>query len=193
MEPTAEVFAPSRLYARAGWFGLAGAVVCVICGLRAPFAFIPGFLCCVTSACLFLLASRPHVVVGETQFLVGNRAVAWREVREVNTTKLVSPLLLQIKLTNNRKRWLVFPGEPERITKLLYQIRRNSTLATFDGVSHKDYWTWSSMGMLRGTHPSADQPVRMISQDDEEEIERLYRQLKSVGRLDSRSSDSDQS
>ena len=48
------------------------------------------------------------------------------------------------------------------------------------------------MGMLRGSHSSADQPVRMISQEDEDEIERLYRQLKSVGRLDSRS-DSDKS
>jgi hypothetical protein len=30
----------------------------------------------------------------------------------------------------------------------------------------------------------------MISHDDEEEIERLYRQLKSVGRLDSHADDS---
>jgi hypothetical protein len=187
MEPTAEVYAPSRLYARAGWFGLAGAAVCVVCGLRAPFAFIPGFLCCVTSACLFLLASRPHIVVGDAQMLLGNRAIAWREIREVNTTRLVSPLVLRLKLTNNRKKLLVFPGEPERISKLLYQIRRSSTLASFDSVSYKDYWTWSSMGVLKGNHPAADQPVRMISQEDEEEIERLYKQLKSVGHLDSRS------
>jgi hypothetical protein len=108
-------------------------------------------------------------------------------VREANSTRLISPLVLRLKLTNNRKKLLIYPGEPERISKLLYQIRRYSSFATFDGVSHKDYWTWSSMGMLRGTHSSGDQPVRMISQEDEEEIERLYRQLKSVGRLDSRS------
>ena len=124
--------------------------------------------------------------------MIGNRTIAWREIREVNSTRLLSPLVLRLKLTNSRRKILIFPGEPERISKLLYQIRRSSLLATFDGVSYKDYWTWSSMGMLRGSHPSADQPVRMISQDDEEEIERLYRQLKSVGRLDSRS-DSDKS
>lgn len=187
MEPTAEVFVPSRLYARAGWFGLAGAAICVACGLHAPFAFIPGFLCCVTSACLFLLASRPQIVVEEAQMVVGSRTISWREVREVNSTRLVSPLVLRLKLTNNRKKLLIFPGEPERISKLLYQIRRSSLLATFDGVSYKDYWTWSSMGMLRGSQAPVDQPVRMISQEDEEEIERLYRQLKSVGHLDSRS------
>jgi hypothetical protein len=187
MEPTAEVYAPSRLYARAGWFGLAGAIICVACGLRAPFAFLPGFLCCVTAACLFLLASRPQIVINENQFILGSRAISWREVREINSTRLVSPLVLQVKLTNNRRKLLVYPGDPDRISKLLYQLRRNSTLATFDGVSYKDYWTWSSMGMLKGAHPAADQPVRMISQDDEEEIERMYRQLKSVGHLDSRS------
>jgi hypothetical protein len=187
MEPSAEVYTPSRLYARAGWFGLAGAAICVVCGLRAPFALLPGFLCCATSACLFLLASRPHIIVEEAQFMIGNRTIAWREIREVNSTRLVSPLVIRLKLTNNRKKLLIFPGEPDRINKLLYQIRRNSQLASFDGVSYKDYWTWSSMGMLRGDHPSADQPVRMISQEDEEEIERLYRQLKSVGHLDSRS------
>jgi hypothetical protein len=187
MEPSAEVYSPSRLYARAGWIGLVGAAVCVVCGLRASFAFIPGFLCCVTSACLFLLASRPHVMVAEAQLLVGTRAIAWRELREVNSTRLISPLVLHLKLTNNRRKLLIYPGEPERISKLLYHIRRNANLATFDGVSYKDYWTWSSMGVLRGSHPSSDQPVRMISQEDEEEIERMYRQLKSVGRLDSRS------
>jgi hypothetical protein len=187
MEPTAESFLPSRIYARAGWFGLAGSAICILCGLRAPFAFIPGFLCGVTSAVLFWLAVQPRVVVSENQFSIGDRAISWREVRELNSSRLVSPLILRIKLTNNRRKLLIYPGEPERISKLLYQLRKSSTLATFDGVSYKDYWTWSSMGMLKGSHASADQPVRMISQDDEEEIERLYRQLKSVGHLDSRS------
>jgi hypothetical protein len=187
MEPTAETYLPSRIYARAGWFGLAGSVICILCGLRAPFAFIPGFLCGVTSAILFWLAVQPRVVVSENQFSIGDRTISWREVRELNSSRLVSPLILRIKLTNNRRKLLIYPGEPERISKLLYQLRKSSTLATFDGVSYKDYWTWSSMGMLKGAHASADQPVRMISQDDEEEIERLYRQLKSVGHLDSRS------
>lgn len=187
MEPTAETYLPSRIYARAGWFGLAGSAVCILCGLRAPFAFIPGFLCGLTSAILFWLAVRPRIVVAENQFAIGDRAISWREVRELNSSRLVSPLILRIKLTNNRRKLLIYPGEPERISKLLYQLRKSSTLASFDGVSYKDYWTWSSMGMLKGHHASADQPVRMISQDDEEEIERLYRQLKSVGHLDSRS------
>lgn len=189
MEPSAEIYVPSRLYARGGWFGLAGAVLCVACGVRAPFAFIPALLCGLTSVLLFWLSSRPHIAVAETQFSMGDRSIAWREVREVNSTRVVSPLILRLKLTNSRKCLIIFPGQPDRISKLRYQLRRNSTLATFDGVSYKDYWTWSSMGMLQPADPAADQPVRMISHEDEEEIERLYRQLKSVGRLDSHSDD----
>jgi hypothetical protein len=192
MEPSAEIYVPSRLYARGGWLGLGGAVICAACGIRAPFAFIAALLCALTSALMFWLSARPRISVGDMQFSIGERSIAWREVREINSTRLVSPLLLLVKLTNNRKCLIVYPGQPECISKLRYQLRRNSTLASFDGVSYKDYWTWSSMGMLQGSDPAADQPVRMISQEDEDEIERLYRQLKSVGRLDSHS-DADKS
>jgi hypothetical protein len=184
MEPTAaEIYLPSRMYARAGCCALAGSAVCILCGLYAPYAFIFGFLCAATAALLFWLAARPRIAIAELQFTLGTRAIAWREVREVNSSRMVCPLVLYLKLTNERSKVVVYPGDPERIGKLLYQMRKNATLATFDGVSYKDYWTWSSMGQ----HPSAEQPVRMLSQEDADEVERLYRQLKSVGHLDSRS------
>ena len=187
MEPTVEVYVVSRLYARIGWAALGGSAICLICGWRAPLAFIPAFLCAVTSAVLFWLASRPPIRVSDTQFNVGERTIAWREVREINGSRLVSPLVLRVKLTNARKRLIVFPGEPERIARLLYQLRKNSYLATFDGVAYRDYWTWSSMTALRGDSPSLEQPVRMLSPEEEEEIERMYQKLKTVGRLDTRS------
>lgn len=187
MEPTVEVYLPSRLYARIGWAALAGSAVCVLCGWRAPLAFIPAFLCAATSAGLFWLASRPSIRVSDTQFNVGEGTIAWREVREINGSRLVSPLVLKVKLTNARKRLIVFPGEPERIARLIYQLRKNSYLATFDGVAYRDYWTWSSMTALRGDSPTLEQPVRMLSPDEEDEIERMYQKLKTVGRLDTRS------
>jgi hypothetical protein len=193
MEPSVETFLPSRLYARVAWAGLAGSAICVLCGFRAPLAFIPGFLCAVTAAALFWLAARPAVRIGETQFNIGDRAIAWREVREINSTRFLSPLMLRIKLTNSRHKTLIFPGEPERIARLMFQLRKNSHLATFDGVAYRDYWTWTSLAGLDSENPTLDQPVRMLSQDDEEEIERMYQKLKSVGRLDSRNSDSSKS
>jgi hypothetical protein len=190
MEPSVEIFQPSRLYARVGWAALAGSAICVLCGFRAPLAFIPGFLCAITAATLFWLAARPAVRIGETQFNIGERAIAWREVREINSSRFVSPLILRIKLTNSRRKTLIYPGEPERIARLMFQLRKNSHLATFDGVAHRDYWTWTSLAGLGGDNPTLDQPVRMLSQDDEDEVERMYQKLKTVGRLDSRSTDS---
>ena len=190
MEPSVEIFAPSRLYARVGWAALAGAVVCILCCFRAPLAFIPGVLCALTAAGLFWLSSLPRIRVGVTQFHIGERTIAWQEVREINSSRFVSPLILKLKLTNSRRKTLVFPGEPEQIARLMYQLRKNSSWATFDGVAHRDYWTWNDIKEQSGTDSKDDNPVRMLSHDDEEEIERMFQKLKSVGRLDSREVDS---
>lgn len=190
MDSSVETFLPSRLYARVGWAALAGSLVCVLCGFRAPLAFIPGVLCAITSAGLFWLAAQPAIEVTEEQFQIGDRVIAWREVREVNRSRFLSPLVIKLKLTNSRRKILVFPGEPDRIERLMFLLRRHSQLATFDGVAYRDYWTWLSLSGGQGDTSTLDQPVRMLSPDDEDEIERLYQKLKSVGRLDGRSTDS---
>jgi hypothetical protein len=186
MEPSVETFVPSPLYSRVGWAALAGTAISVLCGFRAPLAFIPGFLCGLTALVVFWLAARPTIRIGEMQFNVGDRAVAWREVREINSSRFLSPLILKIKLTNSRKLLLIYPGEPERIEQLLFHLRKHSHMATFDGVAHRDYWTWLNMNGSKTENPVLEQPVRMLSAEEEDEIERLYQKLKTVGRLDSR-------
>ncbi len=190
MDSSVETFLPSRLYARVGWAALAGSLVCVLCGFRAPLAFIPGLLCAITSAGLFWLAARPVIEINDEKFSIGDRAIAWREVREVNRSRFLSPLVIKLRLTNSRHRILIYPGEPDRIERLMFQLRKNSQLATFDGVAYRDYWTWLSLSGGQGDTSTLDHPVRMLSPDDEDEVERLYQKLKSVGRLDGRSTDS---
>jgi hypothetical protein len=192
MEPTVETYQPSRLYARVGWVAVSGSAVCILCGLRAPLAFIPALLCAITAAGLCWLSTRPVIRVGETQFNIGERAIAWREVREINSSRFVSPLILRLKLTNARRKTLIFPGEPERIARLMYQLRRNSHLAMFDGVAYRDYWTWTTLTALHGDNQTMEQPVKMLSSEDEDEIERMYQKLKTVGHLDARGSDTSQ-
>ena len=189
MEPSVEIYAPSRLYARVGWAALAGAAVCVLCGFRAYLAFIPGLLCALTAAGLFWLSALPRIRIGLTQFHIGERTIAWQEVREINSSRFVSPLILKLKLTNSRRKTLIFPGEPEQIARLMHHLRKYSTRATFDGVAYRDYWTWNDIKEQSGANGGKGEPVRMLSQDDEDEIERMYHKLKSVGRLDSRKTD----
>ena len=40
-----------------------------------------------------------------------------------------------------------------------------------------------------GENPTLEHPVRMLSSEDEDEIERMYQKLKTVGRLDSSGAD----
>ncbi len=185
MEPSVDIYVPSRLYARVGWAALAGSLVCVLCGFRAHLAFIPAALCIATALVLFWLSVRPAIRIGHTQFNVGERAIAWREIREINTSRFVSPLVIKLKLTNSRHKRLVFPGDPERIAKLMFHLRKHSTQATFDGVAYRDYWTWNNIKEQTGGDVTERGPVRMLSRDDEDEIERMFKRLKSVGRLDS--------
>ncbi|MCU1291334.1 MAG: hypothetical protein JWP08_184 [Bryobacterales bacterium] len=176
------------MYARAGWAAFAGSLVCVLCGLGAPLAFIPAFLCFLTGIALAWLATRPIIRVSVGQFNIGERAIAWREVREINS-RFTSPLVVHVKLTNARNKLLVFPGEPERIARLMYQLRRRSYLASFDGVGYRDYWLWSSVTDADNEENGLGTPVRMVSTEDEQEIERIFQKLKSVGRSDSRKDD----
>ena len=200
MEPNVEIFLPSRQYARVGWAALAGSLICVLCGFGAALAFIPALLCAATAAAIFWLAARPPIRLGETQFNIGERSIAWREVREVNRSRFnhsgfVSPLILHLKLTNARYKFLIYAGDPERVERLLKVLRKHSHLATFDGVPYREYWMWADPpDEDRPALPApAPPPVHLFSPEDEEEIERLYQKLKAVGRLDSRSSNKDSS
>ncbi len=189
MEQSAEVFEPSRLCLRIAWAALAS---CLLCGLAAwhyPLAIIPSAVFAIATGTLFWLGSRPAVRILPTQFNIGERAIAWREVCEINTA-WSRPLVACINLTNSRHRLLVFPGGCEKIARLMYQLRRHSYLATFDGVAYRDFWTWSTLSAGRRDQAVLEQPVRMVSSEDEEEIERMFQKLKTVGRLDARADDS---
>ncbi|HEX7361981.1 MAG TPA: hypothetical protein VF283_15940 [Bryobacteraceae bacterium] len=192
MEPNGEVYRPSRLYLRLAWAALASAAVCALFALRAPWAGIPSGLCAITAAGLFWLATRPLIRLGDSEFYIGERTIDWREVREINTSSIVSrlvvsPLLLNLKLTNRRGKTLVFPGEPEQIARLMFQLRKKSYLASFDGVPFRQYWAGSSVEIAKPD--SNGPPIHVVSTDDEEEIERMYQKLKSVGHIDSKKSD----
>ena len=78
---------------------------------------------------------------------------------------------------------LVYPGTPEHIARLLFQLRKNAISASFDGVAHRDYWTWNAIKEMSGDD-SLGNPVRMVSQDDEDDVERMYQKLRGVGSLD---------
>jgi hypothetical protein len=193
MEPN-EIYRPSPMYARVAWAALAGSLLCLLCALRAPLAAVPASLCAITAIGLFWLATRPEIRLGDSQFNIGERAIAWREVRQIKTNRLiarlvVSPLVLELKLTNSRRKALIFPGERDQIARLVFQLRKNCFLASFDGIPWQDQVEVEraeemSRKRERKSYPSP--PVHVLKPEDEEEIERMYQRLKSVGHIDSR-------
>jgi hypothetical protein len=189
MERCSDIYRPWRLYAVCAWVAVAGTLVSAVCGIFSPFAFVPAVLLAISAAFLSWLALRPSIAVFPSQLNVGKRAIAWQEIRSIRQT-MGSPLVLNLRLTNNRTQVLVFPGEQDRILKLATHIRNRSFLATFDGIPYQDYHLWSNLSDAEAEELGLEHPAPMISQEDGQEIERLYQKLKSVGHLDGGKDDS---
>jgi hypothetical protein len=176
-------YTPSRQYLPAAIVAFALAGFAGWCGWSWKPAFIPAFLFLVSSGLLLFLATRPAIVIREGSWTVGDQSFLWPEVEQIDTTGWHSPLILKIGLRGGRVLHLIYPGDRETCSKLLRQMRRLARGARIDGVPYKQYWG------ERPT-PAASEEVlsppryRVLRPEDEEEVERLYNRLKSVGRLD---------
>jgi hypothetical protein len=188
MELSSDIFRPWRLYAYAAWAALAGSIVSIACGVFAPFALIPAGLLALSSTALFWLAARPVVLVSASQLNIGTRAFAWQEICAIDQI-CPSPLLLRIELTNHRSKLLVYPGEGSRSGELVNQLRKRAFLASFDGVPYRDFELWSKLSEEEAGQLGLHQPTKMVSADEEQEIERMYQKLRLSGRLDTASKD----
>jgi hypothetical protein len=189
MEPCSDIYRPWRLYAVCAWVALAGTLVSAVFGFFSSFAFIPAILLAITTVFLSWLTLRPPISVYASQLNIGKRAIAWQEIRSISQT-MTSPLILKFRLTNNRTQVLVFPGDHDRIVNLATHIRNRSFLATFDGIPYQDYHLWSNLSDAEAEQLGLEHPAPMISEEDSQEIERLYQKLKSVGHLDGGKDDS---
>jgi hypothetical protein len=92
-----------------------------------------------------------------------------------------------VRLTTSRgkKLTLIFTGDPNSGASLLRQICRSSTMATIDGRSYREFWGEVPVVPPPPAPPAAAPPFRLLREEDEAEVERLYQRLKAVGRLDS--------
>jgi hypothetical protein len=95
--------------------------------------------------------------------------------------------------------FLLYAGDLDSSTSLLRHLRRYSRNALLDGVPYRQAWgepggkpELEKRSEARKTLESAPQPQTpavhrpLLRPEDEEEIEKLFQRLKSVGRLDQR-------
>jgi len=133
-------YLPARHYL---WLGITAVVLAVFSGWvgwRSPLAFIPAALFLLTAAFLFLMASRPAIEVHEGYLSVGRRIIPWIDIRRLDRTGWISPLIVRITLFDDSRLVLVYPGDLDSCNSLLRHLRRLSRDALIEGIPYRQYW-----------------------------------------------------
>jgi hypothetical protein len=155
-------------------------------GLSWTPAFCPALLFLATAALLLGLATRPEIKVYDAHLEIGKRIIPWQDVRAVDRTGWISPLIVKLSLYDDATIRLIYPGEVDCCKHLLRTLRQMATGAMIDGVPYRQYW-----GELLGAGEAGEMAApryRVLRPEDEEEVERLYFLLKTVGHIDPRNS-----
>ena len=163
------VFRPARHYLPASLATAALAAVSAWCGTFWIWAFLPALALLGASCGLYYLGSRPSIEIGDYALRLGAEALPWDSIERVDMTAWSSPLILIVTMTDGRRVRLVHPGEPGSGERLTRQIRRRARAAA-----------------AGPTGPTIDDRpgVGLLSAEDENEILRLYQQLRAAGRMD---------
>src|ERR1700756_2538189 len=134
-------YLPARHYL---WFGIAAVVLAAgfaWVGLTFTVAYyVAAGLALLTAVLLFAMAFRPPVEVHEGYLSIGRRIIPWMDIRRLDRTGWVSPLIVRITLFDDSRLVLVYPGGLDSCNSLLRHLRRLSRDALIDGIPYRQYW-----------------------------------------------------
>jgi hypothetical protein len=176
-------FAPSRLYLTAAAVSLGLTAFSVWCALRWWPAGIAAVLFAATSALILWLDTRPAIEIKAQALSIGRREIAWRKIRRVDQTGWVAPLVLYLTLEGGERIQLLYPGDAESSNDLLSLTQQRSTRALINGIP------WPRIFGEPDAEPPQTPPeetashVKVLTDEDEAEVERLYQQLRTAGRF----------
>jgi hypothetical protein len=182
-------YLPARHYLSFGIVAFALAAFSGWLGLGWTPGFIPCALFLLSGAVLIYMAYRPPIELHTHHVSIGSRTIHWLDIRRVDRTGWVSPLVVRLTLFDDSHVLLVYPGNLDSCQALLRHLRRASRDALIDGVPYRQYW-----GEMLSSSPDTKSQTslpryRLLRVEDEAEVERLYQRLKTVGNLDKTSSD----
>ena len=182
-------YLPARHYL---WFGITAVAAAGFSVWRAwtswPLAYIPACLFVMIAAVLGLMAFRPAIEIHEGYLSIGRRIVPWMDIRRLDRTGWISPLIVRATLFDDSRFLLIYPGDLDSCNSLLRHLRRLSRDALIDGIPYRQYWgEVLSPGNERKQQPPSPR-YRILRPEDEAEVERLYQRLKTVGNLDQKNS-----
>ena len=180
-------YLPSRVYL---WIGLAVSIMAAYSGWKASivhpavFAFVP--LALIACVCVFL-GLRPPIELRAEHLVIGRRAIRWADIRRVDRAGWRSLLVVRLRLVGGRQVLVIYPGKLDSANSLLRHIRRSSRQALIEGRLYREFWG-EALPAARERKPLASPRYRLLLAEDEAEVERLYQQLRTAGRIDSKSS-----
>ena len=180
-------YSPARHYLSFGIVALMLAGFSAWLGKGWTPAFIPAGLFLLSAACLVILAFRPAIEIHETYLAIGKRLIPWMDIRRLDRTGWISPLIVRMTLFDDTRLILIYPGDLDACNSLLRNLRRLSRDALIDGIPYRQYWgEVLAPGTERKQLPSPR--YKLLRPEDEAEVERLYQRLKTVGHLDQKNS-----
>lgn len=180
-------YLPARHYL---WFGIAAVALAVFSAWLgwdwAP-ALIPSGLFLMTAIFLLAMAFRPPVEIHEGHLNIGKRVIPWIDIRRLDRTGWMSPLIVRMTLFDDQRVVLIYPGDLDACDSLLRHLRRLSRDAMIDGIPYRQYWG-EVLSPSTDRKQSSLPRYRVLRAEDEAEVERLYQRLKTVGNLDQKNS-----
>ena len=183
-------YLPSRHYLSAGFIALGLAAFSFWCGIHwYPYAaFVPAFLFLVSAVLILGVAFQPPIEIHEAHLKMRSRTIPWSQIRRLDRTGWISPLVLHITLLDNTRLLMIYPGDLESANSLLRHLRRYSRESLIDGVPYRQFW-----GEALGPTPERRQlpspKYQLLRPEDEAEVERMFQRLKTVGHIDPKSVD----
>jgi hypothetical protein len=162
--------------------------LCVWFSTALPLALLGAGGFVVTAVLMFAMAFRPAIEIHEGYVSIGKRIIPWMDIRRLDRTGWISPLIVRITLFDDSRLLLVFPGDLDSCNSLLRHLRRLSRDALIDGIPYRQYWG-EVLAPAASERKQAPPPrYRILRPEDEAEVERLYQRLKTVGNLDQKNS-----
>lgn len=174
-------FSPSRVYSLSALAGVIIAVFSVWCALRWWPAWIPAGILLPALVSALWLALRPPLEVNSSHLVVGRRTIAWEDIRRVDQTNWVTPMVVFLTLREGPRLRVIYPGRADQCSLLLRLIQQRAVQALINGVPHRRIF-----GDPPQSRPESSGPLRprFLSDQDEADVERMLQILKSAGRLD---------
>jgi len=66
--------------------------------------------------------------------------IPWVDIRRLDRTGWISPLIVRITLFDDSRLVLVYPGDLDSCNSLLRHLRRLSRDALIEGIPYRQYW-----------------------------------------------------